>query len=739
MENLDTTVTLTNCEQEPIHIIGHSQEHGVIVVCNPESLKITQCSENVLELLGISLESILNSHLSVLISSEGIKDLRHNLRTHKLLSQRQECINGEKCQIIPHLSGANLVLDIEPAGETIEALAFQDQFIPILSELEGAKSIIAMCELAVIKVKQLFGYDRVMMYKFDEEWNGEVIAEGKEESLESWLGLNYPATDIPKQARAIFLKQGVRVISNVNFKPAAIIPQISPITGKPLDISKSELRSVSPIHIEYLKNMGVGASLTAAIILEGELWGLLTCHHYTPKFINYHQRQTCKFLTQVFSNSLSVRTNKTFLNNFNASEGIKQELMSQLESIPSIKEAFLKASTKFTEIIACTGGALFQQGEIHLSGTTPTRSEVLDLIENFLLKKKEDLFSTKNLAAHYLKAQSYAKVVSGIISLQIHDENNTLLLWFRPEISETVLWGGNPEKDAIVKDGITYLSPRKSFEKWSQQHAGISKRWENYDIAAIEALQESISHLVLKKQKDNILQLNQQLLAANRELETFSYSISHDLRAPLRGIDGYARILRDHHMVDLDEYSRKAVRTIVKSAKEMDGLIDDILNYSSVGKTKLQREFISIEEIARDIVLKHNMENRYPNTSISIASNMPKIDADKRMLSQLLNNLIGNAFKYSSKTDTALVEVGYLKRELKNVYFVRDNGIGVDINFTKKVFDAFSRFAGDEYEGSGIGLAIAKKVVDLHDGELWLESEFGKGSTFFFSIPELEN
>ena len=325
-----------------------------------------------------------------------------------------------------------------------------------------------------------------------------------------------------------------------------------------------------------------------------------------------------------------------------------------------------------------------------------------------------------------------------ILNQRINDKKNTMLLWFRPEVSETVNWGGNPEKEGFIKDGVEYLSPRKSFEKWTQQNAGIARRWEDYDLEAIDALQESISHIVIKKQKDEIVKLNHQLLAANEELETFSYSISHDLRAPLRGIDGYARILRDHHMKDLDEYSKKAIRTIVKSAEDMDGLIEDILSYSSVGKTNLQLELVAIDKISKDIVLKHNMANRYPNTKFKIASDMPKLEADRRMISQLLNNLIGNAFKYSSKSEDALVEIGYLKSDNKNVYFIKDNGIGVDPSLQYKVFDVFSRLAGDDYEGSGIGLAIAKKVIDIHNGKIWLESELGEGTTFFFSIPDLE-
>ena len=732
-------IKITNCEKEPIHIIGRSQAHGVILVCNPISLEITQCTENAEQLFGLSVNHLLGQNLAILISSEKVSQITEKLDRGKNLLPDEEVINNSKFLIIPHLSQANLILDFEFAGIDLPSSINQNLLPSILSEIENTQTIPEMCKLAVSQIKNLFEYDRVMMYKFDDNWNGEVIAEIKEDHLESWLGLHYPARDIPKQAREIFLKQGVRIIGDVNFIPSKLIPEISPINNKPLDISRSELRSVSPIHIEYLQNMGVGASLTAAIILDGELWGLLACHHYSPKFINYYQRQTCKFITQVFSNSLSVKTTKTFLHHMEASEEVRKKLVLQMESISNIKDSLLNFSPKFTDIIECSGGAFYQEGKLKLVGITPQKEDIMDLLQNFIFKKDEEVFYTKNLGAHYVKAKTYTKFVSGLLSLRLKDAKNSFLLWFRPEISETVTWGGNPEKIGFIKEGVEYLSPRKSFEKWTQQNAGISKQWENYDLQAVAALQESITYIIVKKQRDEILDLNDQLIVANQELQTFNYSISHDLRAPLRGIEGYARILRDHHLEGLDDYSKKAINTIVSSAEDMDRLIEDILSYSSVGKTNLNREILSIEKMIEDILLKQNMAKHFPNTSIILASEFPKIDADRRLISQLLNNLIGNAFKYSSKSLKPLVEIGYLKKENENVYFVRDNGIGIDPNLKHKIFDVFSRLVGDEYEGSGIGLAIAKKVVDIHQGELWLESNLNKGSTFFFSIPNPVN
>ncbi|MCL6218863.1 ATP-binding protein [Zunongwangia pacifica] len=731
-------VNITNCDREPIHIIGKSQEHGVIIVCDVETLNISQCSENISAILGISHTKALGQSLEQVLSKKVASSFKKKLANKESLLPKKLKIGEQKFLCIPSISGEHLIIDVEPSGKSIDPIHFQEQLTKILTELDESESVNDMCQQAALLVKHLFDYDRIMIYKFDEEWNGEVVAEVKEPELESWLGLHYPATDIPKPAREIFMKQGVRIISDVHYKASPIVPEISPITGQPLDISSSELRAVSPIHIEYLKNMKVGASLTAAIVLNGQLWGLVACHHYLPKFITYHQRQSCLFLTQVFSNKLAVKTANTFLENISKSDEVRKKLVLQMTSIRNIADALYRFDPKFTDIIECSGGALVMDNEIYLVGKTPERPQVESLFQKFL-KKQELFFSAKCLSKVFPEASEYCDKASGIISAQIGEQGDAYLIWFRPEAKETVNWGGNPEKIGYVKDGIEYLTPRKSFERWTEKVAGVAKPWEDYDYEAVNALRESITHILVKKQKEQIDNLNSKLVEANKELETFSYSVSHDLRAPLRGIDGYARILKDHYMDRLDDYSQKAVKTIVRSASEMDTLIEDILSYSKVGQTKLSKQIISIQHIVENAFDAQNVENNYPKTTIKIAEKLPKIMGDRRMISQLVNNLISNALKYSAKKENPVVEIGYAHEGDKIIYFVKDNGVGFDPKHKDKIFEVFSRVATDDFTGSGIGLSIAKKVVDKHKGELWVETTPGEGATFYFSLPDLED
>ncbi len=724
-------VDITNCDREPIHIIEQAQQHGVILIVDYKNNQVLQASNNCSNLLNLTVEQIVGKPLENVFPQEISETIFNKIKTQQSLYPHELSFKNQKFLAIPHLTdNQELIIDIEPFGETVNPILFQEELTKILKEIKDTDPVNVMCHQAVSLIKDLYDYDRVMMYRFDEEWNGEVIAEVKEEKLESWLGLHYPATDIPKPARQIFLKQGVRMISDVNYQPAPLLPELN----KKINLSKSELRGVSPIHIEYLKNMNVGASLTAAVILNGELWGLIACHHYQPKFINYHQRQSCKFLAQVFSNKLALKESNTFLEKMNSSEKIRKKLLIQMNSIDDSTQALSKFTPKFTDLIGCSGGAIYNEKRITLVGKTPSEKQVKKLISKVIKRQPESVFQTKQISRYYDKAAHFTETASGVLSIRIGNEHN-YVLWFRPEASTTVDWGGKPEKQGYVKDGIQYLHPRKSFEKWTEEVSGISNPWKSYDIEAAANLQDTITHVLVRKQKDEIKNLNDSLVEVNKELETFSYSVSHDLRAPLRGIDGYSRILINNYLDNLDEYGQNALKTILSSAEEMDLLIEDILTYAKVGQNNLNLTTFSSKKLVENIISSQNIKSDYPSTGIIIEENLPEITADKRMISQAFGNLISNAVKYSSKTENPKIEIGTTHENNKTVFFIKDNGVGFDPSFKNEIFDVFSRAnSSKDFSGSGIGLATVKKVIDKHEGEIWAESQLNEGATFYFYI-----
>lgn len=723
-------VNLNNCDTEPIHLIGTSQSHGVIIVCERKDHIITHCSENVLELLGFQIEKLLGNPITILVPKAVIDGFPDVEGKKEILPEID--INGARFLVIAHISGDDIILDFEPLGEKRSAVNFQKQLSRIINELNSSGTIEDLTLRAASLVKTIFGYDRVMIYQFDEEWNGRVIAEEKEKELESWLGLHYPATDIPKPSRDLFLKQEIRIISDVDYDPARIISS-SLINKKHLDLSLSELRGVSPIHIEYLKNMGVGASLTAAIVIKGKLWGLLACHHYSKRYINYYQRQSVKFLTQIYTNSLGVLTAQNFIEKSQSYGKVRNEILSRVRSQPDLLTVLTSGETPFTTLIPCSGGAVFKDGELRLVGDTPTRAEVLQLVKDHL-EKQGMVFKTRNLEKIYPPGAEFKEKASGILTVKIGDITGDYLIWFRGESSTEVTWGGNPEKNSIIKDGVEYISPRKSFEKWKLQVSGISNPWMDYEIEAVKSLGEGVTHIIVNKQKEEIRQLNLDLRALNKDLESFNYSVSHDLRAPLRGITGFARILKERNLDTLNEEGRRSLDIIQRSALEMHNLIEDLLSYAKLGKVKLETSNVDVLSLIESILENFNVENEFPNTRIIIDKNLPPCNGDRSLLHQLFSNLIGNAIKYSAKTVNPLVEVGFKNENNKVTYFVKDNGIGIDPKLTDKIFNVFLRLAGDEYPGTGVGLATVKKVIEKHDGQIWVETVPGKGSCFYFTL-----
>lgn len=724
-------IDLENCAQEPIHIIGQTQQYGVVVVCDPLSLTITQAGANIGQFFSVSPQELVDQPLSKLLGEEQVSFFKDKLAGKDTSLPFEVRINRKNFLLLAHFSGINLVLEFEPLEEVRDSFFFQKHLTRILNKLQASRSVSELCRSAAGLTKHIFGYDRVMIYKFDEEWNGEVVAERKEQEMESWLGLKYPATDIPSQSRALFLKHRVRMIADVHYQPQAIIPEISPLTQKPLDLSRVDLRAVSPIHIEYLVNMEVGASMTSAIVVNGKLWGLIACHHRKAKFISFYQRESARFLAEMFSTKIALQESTNFINNTEASEKIRRQLVEQLEENEDLFEGLTKGDVKFTDLIKCSGGALFLNGEWSSDGIVPEKEKLKSLLGNFIAKKVGNIFYTRRLSEVFPEAAAYQKMISGVLSLRLAE--NKYMLWFRPEEVENVNWGGNPSEKAFYDEEKKRLSPRKSFEKWSEQVTGISEPWKDYDLSTVKALGENISHVLLARQRNEIEALNEKLMEANQELELFSYGLSHDLRAPVRGIEGYLQIIEEDHGEALNEEGQKLVQMTKDLTGKMNELIDDILSYSSISKLDgLQRQEIPVQKLIEEILEMVNVKTNYANTKIRVQEDLPKMEGDRRMLYQLWSNLINNALKYSSQKEHPEVEIGVTFKDGKEVFYVSDNGIGIEEKHHGQIFETFNRVAGTAFKGSGIGLAIVKKIIDKHLGEVWVESTPHEGSTFYF-------
>ncbi|MGN8054684.1 ATP-binding protein [Pedobacter sp. 22163] len=730
------SVDLNNCDKEPIHIPGKIQSHGFLVAVDKNNLSITYISENVAVFLAEEAKSLLNKQLSVLNQFIKQQDPAFNIeellklgiirKSFDAISPHPVEINGLSFYLIISSSESDWLLEFEPVTLQFD---IQRSIGRSASSMLQGKSISALLKGAAQEVKKLINYDRIMIYKFLEDGHGEVVAEEKEADLEPFFGLHYPASDIPKQARALYKLNLTRLIADVNITDSPILTFKE---NEALDLTNGSLRAVSPIHIQYLKNMGVHSSFSISLIAHGELWGLIACHNYSPKFIDYKAREGAKLIGQILSSALEYRQEEedaTVIEQFKSTANVLLEHLNRdkylIEAVTTHKRTILDATK-------ASGVAIIFENELKTIGNVPSEEEIRELVEWLKTTNDESIYYTHRLSEIHSPAKKYKSIASGLLSCMLNKEMGEMIIWFKPEIITTVNWAGNPEKPVVPSEnGLLSLSPRKSFETWSQVVNNTSEKWMAEEIASVLRIREIIITDINKKANE-IRLLNEKLQAAYEELDTFSYTVSHDLRTPLTSIKTYAELMLKNKSID--ENGQKMLGRILIGADKMNFLIKEILNLARVGRSEINFETVDITSLLKEIKSEVWSAFKADRTEL-VVGELANIKGDKTMIAQVFTNLIGNAVKYSAMVDKPKVEVSAYIDGGETIYAVKDNGIGIDNRYYDRVFELFKRMDNvKEIEGTGVGLAIVKRVVEKHNGRVWFESKLNVGSTFFVAF-----
>jgi chemotaxis family two-component system sensor kinase Cph1 len=746
-------VDLTACDEEPIHIPGCVQPHGILFVLKEPQLEILQVSDNTLSFLGIPPGDLLNNSLETFLDEGQINSLKESLSPEgwqsvnsiKLsveLPGKKQSFDG----IIHRLDGF-LILELEPAlsKESLSFANFYHLMRSSISKLKAAANLDKLCHVIVKEVRKLTGFDRVMVYRFDpKEGHGTAIAEDKLESLSPYLGLRYPASDIPKQARKLYCSNWIRLIPDVAYQPVAMVPANNPLTNQPIDLSYSLLRSVSPTHIEYLQNMGVTASMSVSLIKDKKLWGLIACHHQSPKYVPYEVRTACEFIGQLMSLEIASKEEIEGTDYRIEAKSILAKLLEAMSAEDNFMDGLVQQPQILLNLVNASGAAVYFDEECTLAGETPPESEIKRLIEWVGRNYHQEVFYTDCLSNLYPEAEKFKDTASGLLALDLSKTQRNYVLWFRPEVIQTVDWGGNPNKPVEVEsDWNVRLSPRKSFERWRETVRLKSLPWKQSEIEAALDLRNAIISIVLRK-ADELAKLNVELSRSNSDLDSFAYIASHDLKEPLRGIHNYASFLIEDYADKLDEEGVSKLKTLVRLTQRMEDLIDSLLYFSGMGRVDLSVEETDLNELVSHIleILKPRIEQA--KIDISIPKPLPAIRCDWVRVGEVFNNLITNAIKYSDKLEK-WIEIGFqeppqpadrINQDQPIIFYVKDNGIGIRQKHLDIIFRIFKRLhAPDKYGGgTGAGLTIAKKIVERHGGEIWAESTFGQGSTFYFTL-----
>ena len=741
----DFKTLLGQCDQEPIQYAAAIQPRFALLVLDAKTMIIQQASANCQSLLGIDAQQLIDQGLDGVFDDENLSTLLSALNQHPLKQALCHVLrvpklkqNATAFHLFAHLTDDNLLLEFEPCDCQAETSLTNTIYNlrNVLQYLQQTASLEEFLNIAVVQLRSLSGFDRVMAYRFADDGSGEVLAESKSDGLESFLGLHYPASDIPAPARRLFGLSALRHLPDVNYLPVDLLPTE---TAKAVDLSRIHSRSVSQMYTLYLRNMGVQATLVMPLLKEDQLWGLISCmHHSTPHYLPYAQRIPLEWLSQMLSQQLKHRESLDQLEYRKRFDAILAQLIKNMSETEDLHTALLVLETNLLSEMKASGVAVCLTGQLKLSGATPTHKQVLSLLD-WLDHQSDDIFADHHLSQSFPPAAAYSEVASGVLAIRLSRKGQNWVVWFRPEKRQEVHWAGDPQKPVSINDTSNELrlTPRVSFALWKQTVEGQSQPWHPCELDYASRLRYAIFGVIVERVW-LLAQMNAELERSNLELDSFAYASSHDMKEPLRGIYNYAEFLKMEEADHLSEKGRQRLDTILKLTERMVVLLDSLLQYSRIGKNQLELNRTPLEPEIRKVVKM--MLDAHPSESIEILiqPDLPSLLCDRLWVQTIFQNLIANSIKYNDQAQKR-IEIGCNQSIEPAVFYIRDNGIGIDPAHHHAVFQLFNRLnERNAYGGgSGAGLSIVKRVVERHGGQIWLESSLGLGTTFFFTLSPM--
>lgn len=749
-------VNLTNCEFEPIHIPGSIQPHGFLIGINSNVWKIDFCSGNISNYLEIDYKQILNVAFKVAFGELQENLVREYISKNLLLSSSPLRLNlvGKDFLCTIHKSENTYILEGEPISENNKKLSdVYDQTSQFLSYMNETHTLKELCDMVAKGTREITGYDRVMVYRFDKDYNGEVFAESVRDDLEPFFGLHYPHTDIPPQARELYMQNLLRLIVDINYEPVPIYTIDDGNESKNLNLSLSILRSTSPIHVQYLHNMGVGATLTISLIHQKKLWGLIACHHYSPKNLTPEIRLAAQLQGHFITSQIDIRqSNEEY--EISRKSNLALEKINAVE-LPAKESSFeiLVQKPELLELCNASGVTIIINGNIYKNGLLPSDSDIL-VLSVWLSKHtgNTQLFTDKLIDIIPENLLENCENASGIIYHSLGIDNNNCIIWYRPETLTEVNWAGDPTK-AIVKDK-NGLSPRNSFKLWREIIKCQSNVWLDPELNAAanysHAIQKQLNLILMAQEKEKYRKLSEVLKETNSELENINWISTHDLQEPLRKIQMISSRILGKEDEQISENVTNSLQRMNNSANRMQTLLIDILKYTKI--QHIDESFVQVnpKDVLKE-VLADLQEMIYEKNAIVDIQELPDIYGITFLLKQLFSNLVQNSLKYSFADKAPKVTISSLGKqkisfsnnpdELYETIQFSDNGIGFEQKFAENIFNIFSRLHGqEEYKGSGVGLALCKKIMQVHKGYILAEGIPDNGAIFKLYFPlEIEN
>lgn len=729
-------MNFVECHEEPIHIPGYIQSFGYLIGIDSVSHSITFFSRNIMDLFKIeNFDELFDKRLTDfpesfpdIIKSDIYTSLEKFTRRENEAYFDKIFIGKKEYHFSVFRSEGYIFLEFEEVLINPDKRISNkyDNFYVIETEQELWNHLLEA-------LSKVVNYDRIMVYKFMMDGSGKVIAEKKNEGMESFFGLHYPESDIPKQARELYLKKRKRIFSNVHHETVPIISK----TGKDIDLSFTASRGMSPVHRQYLINSGISSSFSVSIIIDNHLWGLVTCQNVEPKHVDLEDRVQAGIFTALAANAYSSFKSKNELNYRLELNDKLSQLKTNFLKHNNLFDSLIESKTEIRNFPEAEGLAVVYDENIVTDGAVPA-SDVINRIVDWGLKNTTDrIYVNRSFLKNHGEELNLPESAAGIIIYFIEREKNEMLIWFRKEFDEHIDWAGNPEKKIGIftqnGEDKKMVSPRTSFRIFTENIKGHSKRWNSRNVSAVQAIRDLIletSH----KNYNAIKRLNDELKKVNEELDSFSYTISHDLGTPLTVMKLNAQMLLGN-LTDNSEKSKTKIKTIIEEIDNMAEMMHDVLQLSRAKHSEIQLESlktgITIHKISENAKITYGS----PKSEIVIKE-CPDVLADKTLLHQVFLNIINNAVKYSSHKDQPKVEIEGSEDGQTIIYRISDNGIGIPHEEKHKMFKIFNRMDNaKKFKGNGVGLSIVHRIMKRIGGDVDYESN-KDGTSFILTFKK---
>jgi chemotaxis family two-component system sensor kinase Cph1 len=736
-ESLD----LDGCAQEPIHIPGAIQPHGCLLAFDPKTLVVSQASANAADFFGLSIDDLLNRSLTAILPAQAQGAVAAALSAPPPAEPFLLDMPARRLTSVLHKQDGIAVMEVEASAEAdLYQQATLDRLIRRLAVVDDLEEL---APAAVQIVRELTGFDRVVIYRFDDANHGQVIAEARADDMDPYLGLNFPESDIPRQARELYLRNWIRIIPDARYQPVPLVPALRPDTGLPLDLTHSFLRSVSPVHLQYLANMGLQASMSVSLIVAGRLWGLISCGHPMPRGVPARLRIACETVGRMLSLHISSLQTLDLQRKQAAKADTVRQLAEALRSAESHGVDGLPSQPALLLDVARADGAAVISGEtVTCIGSCPDAATVLSLAQ--WVSERTDargIYSTRQLGIDHPPWADCAGVASGLLAMLLPTPRRGAVLWFRPELVHTVDWGGNPNKPAEpgapVPSGASAaggrLGPRRSFELWKEVVRGRAAAWAPAELAAVQDLRRSAIEIDLHRQI-------KQEQAAVRARDELMAVVAHDLRTPMSVVVMQASVIQRLLARDATDPSPRllaSAQIIQRAGERMSTLLNDLLDLAKIDAGRFD-----IAATTQDAahILQDAFELLHPicDARQQVLEPHPVADilvrADPERLFQVLANLVSNASKFSP--DGALIHLR-ADRTMDNMceFSVSDHGSGIAPDEVARIFDRYWQSGQPGRGGAGLGLYICRGIVEAHGGTIRVESRLGHGTTIYFTVP----